>query len=576
MDDLKKLINGTKLYFKTCLKIRDRETSTIKPFITNKSQDRLVKIVEDWKKQYPDETTRPTLYVIICKSRKQGFSTCTEAIFFKELHFSLGKVAMIVSYDADSATTINNMSDLFYQELPQFLKPAKRSSLSKGLLLENPKFDPSKPTSTNNDPGLQCKFLIETADNKNAGSSYTINYLHLSEVAKWPGNIKETMTSLLNSVPQTNSIVICESTSKGMNYFKSLWDDAVLRKNSYITLFVPWFDDEGYRMPYTGFELDDEEIRIKKEYNLDNDQLEWRRWAIKNKCSGDLDQFHQEYPACPEESFLSSGRPVFDMSKITRRLEYLRNEYDKKPPDVGYIDIVNGKYVFVPDKNGSLTIYEHPKVNRPYCIGADAAEGIRGGDYSVSQVCDNTTGNQVATQRSHIEPDRFAEEQIKLARYYNNALISNEQNNHGLTVIKHLQYLGYYNQYKRETYDEISQKRQQKFGFLTTVSTRPKLIDKTRAIVRDEAYLINDVATLQEMTTFIYAHSGKEEAEQGFHDDCVLSFAIMHEARSQQRAYSAPEPEKWDSTKYTHPSILIDSTKNPQLKRYYQKKYGRK
>ena len=576
MDDLKKLMTGTKLYFKTCLKIRDRETSTIKPFTTNKSQDRLVKIVEDWKEQYPDENTRPTLYVIICKSRKQGFSTCTEAIFFKELHFSLGKVAMIVSFDADSATTINNMSDLFYQELPQFLKPAKRSSLSKGLLLENPRFDPSKPITPSNDPGLQCKFLIETADNKNAGSSYTINYLHLSEIAKWPGNIKETMTSLLNSVPQTNSIVICESTSKGMNYFKSLWDDAVLGKNSYIPLFVPWFDDEGYRMPYTGFELNEEELRIKEEYNLDNDQLEWRRWAIKNKCSGDLDQFHQEYPACPEESFLSSGRPVFGITKVTRRLELLSKQYKENPPDVGYIEVQNGRYVFVPDKNGTLIIYEHPKPNIPYVIGADVAEGIRGGDYSVNQVCDNTTGNQVASQRLHTEPDRFAEEQIKLAKYYNNALVATEANNHGLTSIKHMQYLGYYNQYKRETYDEISGSKQQKFGFLTTTSTRPKLIDKARAIVRDEIFLVNDLATLQEMQTFIYAHSGKEEAEQGFHDDCVLSFAIMHEARTQQRAYTREQPQQWDNTKYTHPSVLIDSTQNPQLKRYYQKKFGRK
>ncbi|MFA5307271.1 MAG: hypothetical protein WC365_07530, partial [Candidatus Babeliales bacterium] len=263
-------------------------------------------------------------------------------------------------------------------------------------------------------------------------------------------------------------------------------------------------------------------------------------------------------------------------TKVTRRLELLSKQYREKPPDVGYIDVVDGRYKFVPDRNGTVIIYEHPKPNVPYVIGADVAEGIRGGDYSVNQVCDNTSGQQVASQRLHTEPDRFAEEQIKLARYYNDALVATESNNHGLSCIKHMQYLGYYRQYKREIYDEISGNKQQKFGFLTTTSTRPKLIDKARAIVRDEIYLVNDVATLQEMQTFIYAHSGKEEAEQGFHDDCVLSFAIMHEARSQQRAYSAPEPQKWDSTKYTHPSVLIDSTKNPQLKRYYQKKYGRK
>jgi hypothetical protein len=329
-------------------------------------------------------------------------------------------------------------------------------------------------------------------------------------------------------------------------------------------------------MPYTGFELGEEELRIKEEYDLDNDQLEWRRWAIKNKCSGDLDQFHQEYPSCPEESFLSSGRPVFNMINITKRLKDLRKEFEKCPPDIGYIEFIDGRLKFIPDKNGTLIIYEHPKSNVPYVIGGDIAEGLKNGDWLVSQVCDNTTGEQVAKQRLHIDPDLFALEQIKLARYYNQALIADEVNNHGHVTIAALKREGYYFQYKRERFDKISQTKEQKFGFDTKEQSRQRIIDRIRAIVREEIYLINDIDTLNEMQTFIFNAQNKPEAEQGFHDDCVLSFAIMHEARSQQRAYSAPEPQKWDNAKYTHPSVLIDSTKNPQLKRYYQKKFGRK
>jgi hypothetical protein len=36
------------------------------------------------------------------------------------------------------------------------------------------------------------------------------------------------------------------------------------------------------------------------------------------------------------------------------------------------------------------------------------------------------------------------------------------------------------------------------------------------------------------MLVFIYNSEGKEEAEEGCHDDCVLATAIMYEARGQQ------------------------------------------
>jgi len=157
---LLRLRDDYRLYFRTCLRIRDKNAQII-PLVANPAQERLIDIVEDWKRTYPDERSRPTLYIIILKARQLGFSTATEAIFFHELHFAPNRLAMIVSYDDDSATTINDMSDRFYQYLPQEIKPARRSSRGKGILFENPAFDPSKPVSTANHPGLQSKFLVE-------------------------------------------------------------------------------------------------------------------------------------------------------------------------------------------------------------------------------------------------------------------------------------------------------------------------------------------------------------------------------------------------------------------------------
>jgi hypothetical protein len=579
VEELKKLINDIKLYCIKFLKIRDKNGNII-IFVPNEPQEQLIKIVEDWKEKYPDPLTRPTLFIIILKARQIGFSTIVEAIFFHELHFSPNKVAMVVSYDEDSAKNINDMSDRFYQYLPEFIKPMRRSSQGKGILFENPT---NNQKAFEQNPGLQCKFLIDTARNANAGSSFTINYLHISELSKWP-NAKETLKSLLQAVPQYGGICFLESTANGIEYFHKLWKQAKRKEINYVPIFVAWHQHKEYTKPFeTDFEkesfvLDKTETEIQQLYNLTLEQLNWRRETIKTKCNGDDDTFNQEYPDSDDTAFLTSGRPVYDRMKVAKRIKYLEEVYLDDPPKVGYIefDQQRNKMKFVPDSNGTVIIYEHPKPNVPYVIGGDIAEGLRDGDWLVSDVGDNTNGNQVAKQRLHIAPDLFALEQIKLAKYYNGALIADEVNNHGHVTIGELKREGYYFQYKRERFDKITQTKEQKFGFDTKEQSRQRAIGKTRAIVRDEIELINDLETLEEMQTFIYNDQGKEEAEQDCHDDCVMAFAIRHEARSQQRAYTAPEPEKWDNTKYTHPSILIDSTKNPQLKRYYQKKYGRK
>uniref|UniRef100_A0A6M3XIC3 Putative terminase n=1 Tax=viral metagenome TaxID=1070528 RepID=A0A6M3XIC3_9ZZZZ len=592
-DIRQKLIDNIELYCEKCLKIRHRDKKVIVPFIINKHQRNFIKIVEDWKKKYPIESERPTLFIIILKPRQTGFSTITEAVFFHELQFSKNKVAMIVSYDEKSAVTINEMSNRFYQYLPKIVKVSRRPSRSKGILFENP---------TNNmeefekKPGLQSKFLIDTANNINAGSSFTIDYLHISEIAKWEGKPEETLTSLLQAVPDYGSIVVVESTAKGINIFHKSWKDAENKKNGYVPIFVAWFEHDEYKIDFENDiekrkfinSLDEEEKQIKETYKVSYEQLNWRRYAITKKCQNNKDIFKQEYPAYPDEAFLTSGRPVYDRLVVQARINELESKYCTYPDGLqapkdsrGYIEYDEKKklYKFVPDDYGTVLIYEHPKKGYPYVIGGDIAEGLARGDWLVSQVCDNTNGMQVAKQRLHIHPDLFALEQIKLARYYNQALIANEINNHGHVTITALQRERYYFQYKREVYDRISRTTEQKFGFDTKDQSRQRIIDRSRAIVRDEIHLINDIETLKEMLTFIYNDQGKEEHEADCHDDCVLSFAIMHEGRSQQKA----TPPRIEDTfgkglDYVHPSVKIDSAKNPQVKRYYEKLYknGRK
>ena len=56
-----------------------------------------------------------------------------------------------------------------------------------------------------------------------------------------------------------------------------------------------------------------------------------RRWCLKNNCRGNVDIFRQEYPSCPEEAFLMSGRPVFDNRRVTERIAELMKRQEEKP-----------------------------------------------------------------------------------------------------------------------------------------------------------------------------------------------------------------------------------------------------
>lgn len=530
---ISELKKNRRKYFERCLKIRNKNSDIVN-FKPNKAQEELIDLIDDWKSRYPNPKERPTLYVVIPKPRQVGYSTVTEAIFFHELNFSYNKVAMVISYDQDSAAAINDMSNRFFQYLPQVIKPMRRKSMGKGILFENPNFNPNIPMDEFNEPGLQSKFMIETANNVNAGSSYTINYLHISELAKWK-NPEATLTSLLQSVPKTDAVVIVESTANGLNYFYKLCNDAKHGRNNYKLVFIPWYKHDEYKTTYTGFELNHDERMLNKTYGVTFDQLQWRRDTINDKCQGSLDIFHQEYPTYLEEAFVTTGKPVFDVSQVNDRMNNLKQTVEK-----GYFvyeldekeKIIDGSVEWVDDKFGYVSIFEKPKRGYPYVIGGDTAGD--GSDNFIGQVLDNTTGVQVARLKHRLNEDLYAQQMYCLGRYYNTALLAIEVN-FSTYPIKELQRLNYPNMYIREVEDTITKQIIKKFGFRTDRLTRPVIIAELVKIVRESIESINDYDTLEEMTTFVRNESGRPEAMSDCHDDCIMALAIAHYARPQMR-----------------------------------------
>ncbi|WP_394137439.1 hypothetical protein [Cytobacillus oceanisediminis] len=507
IDQLNSLLNDNQKYIETFLKIRTKEGKLV-PFKLNSSQIRLLKKIEELQQQ-----GKP-VRIIIAKSRQMGFSTLTEGLIFKRTATNKLTNSLIIAHKETASSNLFNMSKLFYEEMPTPLRPMKKASNAKELIFENPTPDPDEKR---NNPGLRSKIKIESANNEGAGRSETIHNLHVSELAFW-NNPDNVMLGLMQAVPNTpNTMVIVESTSNGVGgTFYNMWKQAERGENDFIPMFFPWFEHTEYSMPTPDdFEITEEEEELQKLYNLTTDQLTWRRWAIRNNCGGDVDLFKQEYPSYAEESFLSSGRPRFSIGALKKWLN------NAKKGEQGYLE----KGSFIKDNKGYIEIWERPKPNHTYVIGADVSEGLADGDYSAATVWDSKTKTQVAKWHGHIDPDLFAGELENLGNYYNKALIAVESNNHGFTTLNILKRT-YINLLEMEKYDENTDTTTKKLGWQTNKKTKPLVIDNLAYMIREKLIQTFDQSFINECMTYIREENGSTNAIQGNHDDLVMASAI--------------------------------------------------
>lgn len=505
---------NTKSYIETYIKIRDKKGNVI-PLTLNEPQIKYYNVIRKLHQE------KKPIRIIILKARQMGFSTETEAIIFKNVVTHHNYNAGIIAHKEDSTANLFNMSKRMYEYLPETIKPEKKKSNAKELVFNN-----------DNGSGLDSKMKCMTAGGRGIGRSDTFTALHLSELAFWEGNKKEIMTGLLQAVPNTpESMIIIESTANGFEYFKEMWDRAVAGKSDFYPLFIGWNELHEYSMPYTGFELTKEEKELQRQYSLTLDQLTWRRWCIENNCSGDINQFKQEYPICPEEAFLSTGQCYFNKLNIINRI----NEAPE-PIALGTFNCyydgtrIRGQK-FQDREDGNIKIYKYPENRFPYVIGGDTAG--EGSDYFTAHVINNITGEQVAVLKQRYNEIEYVKQIYCLGMFYNQALIGPETNFSTYPVQK-LAELNYPNLYVRKKEDTYSTKHEKSFGFKTTSITRPYILAQLQEIVHDSIEVINDKDTLREMLTFIVNENGRAEAEAGYHDDLVMALAISYYIREQQ------------------------------------------
>jgi hypothetical protein len=493
----KKLYTNFPYYANAALKIRTKQ-GDITPLKLNQAQHILDEAVQ------AQLDTEGKIRVIILKARQQGLSTYTGGYLYYSVSQQKARKAMVVTHHADSTRALFDMTKRFPEHCPQILKPHTKYSSRRELSFDI----------------LDSSFVVATAGGDSVGRGETLTHCHASELAFWPkSNAEEVWNGLLQAVPNApGTAVFVESTANGVSgIFYNLWRGAVEGKNGFVPVFIPWYADPTYREPVPDkFERTPDEIDLAELYDLDDEQLMFRRRKV---AQNGLDLYKQEYPSEPEEAFLTTGRPVFDLEKLQNQL--------KKTRDVEERLALEGED-FVEHMRGELTTYRKHDPGEQYIIGADVAMGVSRGDYSVAQILDSKK-RQVATWRGRVHPDYFADVLRALGYFYNEARVIVENNGHGILTCTRLgKDYAYPNFYTEVQVDKITDKETIKLGFSTTARTKPLIIDQLRASIREDELEINDKTTLREMLTYIVTDSGSMEAEPGCFDDCVMSLALAN------------------------------------------------
>jgi len=176
-----------------------------------------------------------------------------------------------------------------------------------------------------------------------------------------------------------------------------------------------------------------------------------------------------------------------------------------------------------------INIYEKPIKGHNYIIGIDPSkEGI---DSFSIQVVDITKFPfiQVASAKLDVDYLVMPEYIETLGLYYNEAFLVIENNEGAGQSVADILYLNYEYPNMYRDRDDGDKKYKKYYGFRTTVKSRPLIINMLKIFIEEGKLIVQDRDTINEFFNFIKSDNVKKkyEAEEGYHDDMIMSLAII-------------------------------------------------
>lgn len=551
-----------------CIRIKAKTGGRVR-FKLNYAQIKVLEKCEELRK-----AGKP-IDIIICKARQWGGSTFS--IFYQMWLALKHKESHSFVVAAQNKTVAKSIVRMLTQAVKSY--PAWDLGLpeEESLTLVNVDDTCYEFRDSNKQRVRDHDIYVGTIKEPDGIRGFATSGAHYSEVGVWddtperrPGDLIRSIAGGIPVMPYTMQVM--ESTPKGSgNFFHNTWTDAVEGSSNFNAVFIPWFF-----IPHDTLPIDDHAEFVKWLVEGRNDDQPngkwkdsgkhyWWLWTLGATLEGinwyrykrlsynDYALMASEAPSDDVEAFQHSGFKVFDSYEL-KAMEYTC----KDPIAEGELmsEEAKGKgslknIRFFAKRQGDLKIWEFPdteaNISNRYLVSVDIGGRSKKADWSVVRVFDRfmmTMGGKpeiVAQMRYHTDHDLLAYDAMRLAEYYNHALLVFESNTFETkdkerdTDGNMLEYIldtiaGLYtNLYARkQTAEQIDKGEPKKWGFHTNSSTKPGLIHHLQECIRDQLYVERFKPCLHEMAEYEKDATGKYSAPagEGKHDDMVMATAI--------------------------------------------------
>jgi hypothetical protein len=525
------------------LKIRTRD-QRLAPFLFNKPQRILDAIVAKQMEETSAGGGKGRVRILVPKARRTGVSTYVQGRFYCKTSLRPLIRAFTIAHKEKSTLEISGIAGRMHSE-NSLRPPTVANSQLNGIAFAH-----------------DSQMAIATAGSPDASRSGDITLLHCSEVAFFEA-ADDTMTAVMACVPDppVYSEIFMESTGNGYgNWFQRQVFDSYAEGTypyyvspedgrtyawkkpgeDWVVVFFPWFSLPENAIPFDNEDMRKEferEVMVecyrKEVQNLDEskkseervllekhgltlEQLNWRRYQLRNKYKS-LRDLCQEHPATLHECFQSTGGNVFEASLCD-----VLDSFTKPPIYRATLLERQQRVVAQSRAEGPLSIWESPVPDTEYLVTVDPAGGDRElqtdknrPDYTCMDVwkCQGRKLFQVAQWHGRPDYDIIADEAMMLGRLYGKAVIAVLRMNHGLTVLSGL---------RKDNYPRIAKDDDGKDGLNEDRKRKTTMVDALVQGARDSDIHFVCHETIEEMRSYV-ERDKKFGAEDGCKDDRVSS-----------------------------------------------------
>ncbi len=316
-----------------------------------------------------------------------------------------------------------------------------------------------------------------------AGRGEAVSHLMVDEAA-FIDKMRDFWAAIYPTISTGGKATLISTVNGMSNLYYELYRDAELDKNSFNIVDLHWREHPEYT---------DE-------------------WAKEHRPIIGERMWDQEYNC----SFLGTGDTFIDKTTLQRVKDNTSREYYTR-------------------NNNALRVWKEPDPYHSYVIGVDSSYG-RDQDYSAFHVINTYTGEQVAEFYSNKTPiQTFAKIINKEGNRYNLASVIVERNGLGLTLIQEL--------FERLEYENLWMDDKSQFGIQITQKSKEVILAEMEEYLRASNFKINSKRTSEELLTFILTENGKITADDGYHDDLVMSLALCAHAMFMEGGVAPLSPE---------------------------------